>query len=688
MQYSSTTAQLALIAAVAVVTLAGTRSASANQTVNLLPNGGGETAGPSKDVPAEWFAAAIAAEGLQMGRATEHVHSGDAALFIRNTADYEQQVSNNWAQQLRYVPRGQAVRVRGWVRTEDADAANICVQCWGPDGQTMIGFASTPVIKGTSDWRRVTSDRLVVPEDTAQVIVRAALTGKGRVDFDDVALEIVGAKALTDPGLAPAEKGRILKKLPLVKDSMILAYLPDWKHGNVDNIGVDNNDGGVRTLVQWKTPPATPGSPNRRYVLAMYSRDTKAKDGASAIQMHEILDEWDELISWKEQPKVSAEPAATFELETGEGWKLFDVTSIVDRQAKAGGTAHGVMIRFKSEDRSGEKEDWSGYQWVSREGIGEWQSRRPVLMVVDPDQPAAEPKVAKVEQPLQSVLLREQFLEYVEYLALLPGVKIHSVPGDVTARFEAAEAAGKALAGNSQRGLAPAEAHVHMHLLQLPPYERFVAAYPLTPEGVLTMSSILSWSYLQANLKDEAMQIAVAANRLAEGSEVECITAINLAFFESQVGEPDQAETRLRQVMKMPLPKAKDRRTSDIRLAAPLKLADILSEQGKWEEADRVYRDVIERGFEWEREYPNDQIGASYATSAYRGRLNGFVKANPDDAAGAEKLIEEMQKRVPGDVDELRREVKLILERLRPVDAETQSAEPDGSQAPVGNAAS
>jgi pentatricopeptide repeat protein len=300
--------------------------------------------------------------------------------------------------------------------------------------------------------------------------------------------------------------------------------------------------------------------------------------------------------------------------------------------------------------------------------MGEWQSRRPVLMVVDPDQPAAEPNVAKVEQPVQSVLLREQFLEYVEYLASLPGVKIHSVPGDVMARFEAAKAAGKALAGSSQRGLAPAEAHVHMHLLQLPPYERFVAAYPLTPEGVLTMSSMLSWSYLQANLTDEAMQIAVAANRLAEGSEVECITAINLAFFESQIGEPDEAEARLRQVMEMPLPKAKDRRTSDICLAAPLKLADILSEQGKWEEADRVYRDVIERGFEWDREYPNDQIGASYATSAYRGRLNVFVKAHPDDAAGAETLIEEIVQRVPLTADELRHEVRIIGESMHSAD--------------------
>jgi hypothetical protein len=641
--------------------------------VNLLPNGGGELAGKADDVPAEWFPASIAADGLVMGRDRGVAHAGEASLFISNAAEYEEPVSNNWAQQLRFVPRGLVVRVRGWIRSEDAEAANICVQCWGPGGQTMIGFASTPVIKGTTDWKRVTSKRLVVPEDTSQVIVRMALTGKGRVWFDDVKLEVVGSKVSKDPGLAAVVKGRILDRVPLEKDSMILAYMPEWKHGNVDNIGVANNDGGVRTLLQWKTPSATDALPNRKYMLAVYSRDTKNGAAPSAIEMYEILGNWDELVSWKEQPKLSSKPVAKFDFEPGEGWKLFDVTPVVERQAKADGAAQGVLLRFASEDRSGEKKDWSGYQLVSREGIGEWESRRPMLLVVDPDQPAVErgrrPEVGgqgqNPEQPQSGVMLRDQLLDYIDYLATMPDVKIDSVPGDVTARFEAADAAGKALTGGNNPRLTPAEAHVHMHLLQLPPYERFVGAYPLTPEGVMTMSSILSWSYLQANLTDETERIAVASNRLANGSEVECITAINLAFIESQTGKADDAEARLREVMKRPLSSPKDRRESDIRLVAPLKLADVLSERGKWEEADQAYRDVIERGFQWDRDYPDDQIGESYATSAYRGRLTVFVKAHPDDADGAEKLIEEIVKQVPLTADELREEVRIIREHMQ-----------------------
>lgn len=67
-----------------------------------------------------------------------------------------------------------------------------------------------------------------------------------------------------------------------------------------------------------------------------------------------------------------------------EGWKLFDVTPIVQAQLKAGRKGNGVMLRFLSEDWSGEKKNWSGYAFVSREGAGDWANRTPRLLVVKP----------------------------------------------------------------------------------------------------------------------------------------------------------------------------------------------------------------------------------------------------------------------------------------------------------------
>ena len=49
----------------------------------------------------------------------------------------------------------------------------------------------------------------------------------------------------------------------------------------------------------------------------------------------------------------------------------------------SGRKSHGVILRFAEEDRSGKERNWSGYAFVSREGIGEWEEFRPRLLVVE-----------------------------------------------------------------------------------------------------------------------------------------------------------------------------------------------------------------------------------------------------------------------------------------------------------------
>jgi hypothetical protein len=651
MQYSSAYSRLVL-AALQVMCICGTSYGI--QTVNLLPNGGGEIAGDSPTVPAEWFAAAMPAEGLEMSRIAGQGKTGDAYLSISSDADYEQRVSNNWAQKLRFVPRGRLVRVRAWIRTENAEAANVCVQCWGSGGETMLAFASTPVVTGTKDWVQVKSERIVVPAETSEVIVRAALTGKGRADFDNVSLEVVGPEVNKDPGLAATVSGRILRKLPVVRDSMVLAYMPQWEHGNVDNLAVANNDGGVRTLLDWKSPDGKNDSGNVQYLLAMYARGVRSTDKPSKVQVREVFDDWNEIVSWKKRPRTSEQLAAGFDFADGTGWKLFDITSLIERQKAAGENWHGIELRFAAEDGNAEEKKWSGYQFVSREGIGEWEGRRPVLLVVDPSQ-AAQPephRIAATEVP-RPTMKTEELLAYLEYLATLPDVKIHSVPGDKSASFEASDAAWKAIEQNQRRDLGPAEAHVRMHELQMPSYERFVADYPLTPEGVTAMSSILAWTYLQAEHKAEAERMAVVASRLAAGSEIELITEINLATYESMLGKPGPAESRLRKVMQRPIPAGDGRQAMDIALIAPSKLADVLRDCKRFDEAEQQYLDVIERGLKWDREHSDKQIGASYAEAAFQGRLQMLKDQDKFDDAAITKLLDEARERVPSAVGEL-----------------------------------
>ena len=186
-----------------------------------------------------------------------------------------------------------------------------------------------------------------------------------------------------EEALAALAGGRVVRAAEVSKDAMILAYLPVWDHGEVDNLGVANNDGGVRTLLAWDDPPSGEVEPpGRRFLLALYARQTDARGPGGPILAFDLEGDWAERTSWKSRPEAAPEPFASYPFAPGEGWKVFDVTPIVRERAKADRKGRGVMLRFLSEDRAAPK--FSGYQFVSREGHGEWKTRRPLLLVVDP----------------------------------------------------------------------------------------------------------------------------------------------------------------------------------------------------------------------------------------------------------------------------------------------------------------
>lgn len=197
------------------------------------------------------------------------------------------------------------------------------------------------------------------------------------------------AEGVSDEALAEKVPGRIVRTVPVTKDCMVLAYIPEWSHGDIDNIGVANNDGGVRTLLAWgPVPKDAVGSENRRAYLAVYSRKTTAAPEAGKIQIRSLEKEWAERTSWEAQPKSddASEPMIA-EFEPEEGWKLFDVTPLVERQPNAG--KKGVVVKFDDESRVTGAGDWSGYEFVSREAESEWKAGRPRLLIVEVD-PAKE----------------------------------------------------------------------------------------------------------------------------------------------------------------------------------------------------------------------------------------------------------------------------------------------------------
>ena len=178
--------------------------------------------------------------------------------------------------------------------------------------------------------------------------------------------------------------GSIIQAIPVSQDCMTLSYMPDWNFGNVDNVGIQNS--GARVLIDWPAlAPAEVTSRDRQFLIAIYSRKTTSYPPTGPIHAFEILEGWREMTSWKTQPRYDPEPAGTYKFEPGDGWKLFDITPLIRAQARAGRASHGILLRFLSEDAMAPK--LSGYDFVSREGTGEWTNRRPVLLVVKASKP-------------------------------------------------------------------------------------------------------------------------------------------------------------------------------------------------------------------------------------------------------------------------------------------------------------
>lgn len=386
MRYSSTI--LILISTLVPVSLCVPAVAKEkSKSQNLLLNSGVETG--KGDLPSIWAQACVPADGLRMWRDTTGAFTGKACLVIQNKHTYDQPVSNNWMQQVQAIPHGKTVQIVTRIRTKDADAVNVCVQCWCSDGKNMLGFASTPVLRGNNDWTLLKSNLLQVPEETASMIVRCAMTGKGEAYFDDIELNIVSSRkkpseksqAVTSSEsgeLSRAVDGNILQTLPVTMDQMILAYIPNWAHGKVDNIAVANNDGGVRLLIQ------LPGILQKykadkdcRFLLALYSRKTTVNPKPGSLGAYAVLSKWNESTSWQTAPKVSPKPAETYTFVPGDGWKIFDVSPIV-----RGKKNFGLMLRFDKENLN--SSNWSGYAFPSREAASQWKDKRPVLLVVTP----------------------------------------------------------------------------------------------------------------------------------------------------------------------------------------------------------------------------------------------------------------------------------------------------------------
>ncbi|HUT22993.1 MAG TPA: permease prefix domain 1-containing protein [Sumerlaeia bacterium] len=239
-------------------------------------------------------------------------------------------------------------------------------------GPGAAAFQAIP--RSRNDWR------VEIPENLIGIIREEARVSGG--------LHTPRPVGTVEPTLAAIVDGKISDVVPIVKDTVVRSQSYGSGYDNMTHMEVMDFGGGAHTLVQWRSvPDRDPSRPDDcRFLLALYAWHVTKRDESGPIRGYEAVESWLEKspLRLEEQPEFAAEPVGVYELyDDGKaGWRLFDVTPLVQSQIQRGRAGHGFMLRFDRGDVASAFR--SGYTFLTREAQGTWAPFRPVLLVVEP----------------------------------------------------------------------------------------------------------------------------------------------------------------------------------------------------------------------------------------------------------------------------------------------------------------
>lgn len=131
-------------------------------------------------------------------------HGGKASAAIKFTCGDE----NGFGSLSQVISadeyRGKRVRLSGWLKTENTNAAGLWMRVDG--NRRLLGFDNmlNRAVKGTTDWKRY-EVVLDVPSEAVNIFFGTIVDGKGQVWVDDVNLEIVGNNVPPTNQLSPEQ---------------------------------------------------------------------------------------------------------------------------------------------------------------------------------------------------------------------------------------------------------------------------------------------------------------------------------------------------------------------------------------------------------------------------------------------------------------------------------------------------
>jgi hypothetical protein len=106
-------------------------------TITLLAFSGSEASG-RRQTPQGWFAAGSHPQNYEMSVETQVTHSGKAGAHIKFIGAQAEGFGTLMQMFTADSYRGKRIRMSAWMKTADADSANLWLRVDGPDG--MLGF--------------------------------------------------------------------------------------------------------------------------------------------------------------------------------------------------------------------------------------------------------------------------------------------------------------------------------------------------------------------------------------------------------------------------------------------------------------------------------------------------------------------------------------------------------------------
>jgi len=156
------------------------------------------------DPPKGWFVAGSHPRNYEMTVDTTVKHSGKASAHIKFMATNAEGFGTLMQMFRADDYRGKRVRMSAWIRSEDADSAQLWFRLDGAKGMSGFDNMDNRAVKGTSDWKKYDLT-LDVPATTVNIGFGAMVIGKGQAWVDDFMFEVVGQDVPSTNLLTPEQ---------------------------------------------------------------------------------------------------------------------------------------------------------------------------------------------------------------------------------------------------------------------------------------------------------------------------------------------------------------------------------------------------------------------------------------------------------------------------------------------------